>query len=93
MSSYYLSTLYGSIVSSLLIIFYCVILVAQNLDDFRRRLGLSGRDIKNFNAGLHAVATGNYEALEAMGMPPNAGSEVAFIFDLLLKSGFGNERL
>ena len=65
-----------------------VVTVSQTVDDFKRRLGLSGHDVMNLRDALAAVKDGDEGMLEMMGMPSNAWNEVSYIFSKLIKSGF-----
>ena len=58
------------------------------MDDFKRRVGLSSRDIRNLKFALSAVEHGMEEDLEDLGMPGSAWNEVSFFFAKLVKSGF-----
>lgn len=62
--------------------------VSQTVDDFKRRIGLSTRDIRNLKFALSAVEHGMEEDLEDLGMPASAWNEVSFFFSKLVKSGF-----
>lgn len=64
------------------------LVVSQNMDDFRRRLNMSSRDMKVLRTAFEAVANMDEEELEDLGMPISAWNEVSFIFGQLLRSGF-----
>ena len=62
--------------------------MSETVDDFRRRVGMSGSEVRNLRGALKAVRSGNEEEMEQYGMPPNAWDEVMFFFSKLIKSGF-----
>lgn len=62
--------------------------VSQTIDDFRRRVGLSPKEMRGLKNAMKAVKSGDEEAMEHFGMPPSAWNEVIFFFSKLIKSGF-----
>lgn len=62
--------------------------VSQTIDDFRHRVGLSHQQYQNLKDALEAIANDDQEPLLALGMPSGVWSEVKFLFDRLIKSGF-----
>ncbi len=58
------------------------------MDDFRRRVGLSTKEVRGLKNAMKAVKSGDEEAMESFGMPPSAWNEVVFFFSKLIKSGF-----
>jgi len=62
--------------------------VSQSVDDFKRRLGMSSKDVSNLRKALRAVDAGNESQMERLGMPSTVWSEMTYIFSKLIKSGF-----
>ncbi|XP_074652624.1 neuropeptide prohormone-4-like [Tubulanus polymorphus] len=62
--------------------------VSQTIDDFRHRVNLNRKQYQNLKDALEAIANDDQEPLLAMGMPSGVWSEVKFLFDRLIKSGF-----
>lgn len=64
--------------------------VSETLDDFKRRVGLSKKEVMSLRTVLKAVAQGDEKTLERMGMPSRAWDEVNFFMTKLIKSGFAS---
>lgn len=62
--------------------------VSQTVDDFKRRLNLSSKDVENLRTALEAVKEKDVGMMADLGMPVSAWQEVNFIFSKLIKSGF-----
>lgn len=62
--------------------------VSATVTDLKRRLKMSDHEVEALQQALHGVKTNDEMALEELGMPPSAWSEVSFIFSKLIKSGF-----
>lgn len=65
--------------------------VSMTMDDFKKRIGLSSKDMRNLKELIKSVKNNNEEMPEKFGMPPNAWDEVSFFIKKLLKSGFNQE--
>jgi len=62
--------------------------VSPTVADFRSRLKMSDADVENLKIALDAVAAGDEDALESLGMPPSAWNKISVMFAKLIKSGF-----
>jgi len=62
--------------------------VSHNINDLRRRVGLSDKQEFNLMTVLNLVQEGRQDVLEEMGMPRSSWNDVSFMFSKLLASGF-----
>lgn len=62
--------------------------VSQTVTDFKQRIKMSDDEVHALKQALEGVKSNDELALEELGMPPSAWSEVNFIFSRLIKSGF-----
>jgi len=66
----------------------CVPTVSRNIDDLRRRVGLSETQAYNIMNVLNLVEEGRQDLLEEMGMSRSSWNDVFFMFSKLIASGF-----
>jgi hypothetical protein len=65
--------------------------VSQNLDDFKRRVGLSKQEAGRLQELLDAVKHGEEDlVVDEFGMDAGSWNEVSWFFNDLIKSGFDN---
>jgi len=65
-----------------------VITVSHNINDLRRRIGLTEKQEYNIMTTLNLVEEGRQDVLEEMGMPRSSWNDVSFMFSKLIASGF-----
>ena len=66
----------------------CERAVSHNINDLRRRVGLSEKQEFNIMTALNLVQEGRQDVLEEMGMPRSSWNDVSFMFRKLIASGF-----
>jgi len=62
--------------------------VSHNINDLRRRVGLSDEQEYSIMTALELVKEGRQDVLEDMGMPRSSWNDVSFMFSKLIASGF-----